>query len=68
MKYCLLLIIIFSTAVANAQFNMNFYTQAGGNYTTIRIPRTTGVESSNGGFGWNVGIGTEYHTVFGYFL
>lgn len=69
MKYCLLLIGIFSTAVATAQFNMNFYTQAGGNYTTpIRITRTTGIETSNGGFGGQIGIGTEYHTAFGYFV
>jgi hypothetical protein len=56
------------TFAATAQFNMNFYTQAGGNYTTIRIPRTSGIETSNGGYGWQLGIGTEYHTSFGYFI
>jgi hypothetical protein len=68
MKYCLLLIGIFLTVTATAQFPFNFYVQAGGNYTTIRIPRTTGIETSDGGFGGQVGIGTEYHTVFGYFV
>jgi outer membrane protein with beta-barrel domain len=68
MRYCLLLICVWITFTATAQFNMNFYTQAGGNYTTIRIPRTTGIETSNGGYGWQLGIGTEYYTSFGYFI
>jgi hypothetical protein len=68
MKYCLLLICVGITSAVTAQFNMNFYTQAGGNYTTIRIPRTTGIEKANGGYGWQLGIGTEYHTSFGYFV
>lgn len=68
MKYCLLLICIVLTLSATAQFDFKFYTQAGANYTTIRIPRTTGIETSNGGYGWQLGIGTEYHTKFGFFL
>ena len=68
MKYCLLLIGIFLTLAATAQLPINFYAQAGGNYTTVRIPRTTGMETSNGGFGEQLDVGTEYHTVFGYFV
>lgn len=68
MKYCLLLIGILFTLAATAQFPINFYAQAGGNYSTIRIPRTTGIETTNGGFGGQIDIGTEYHTVFGYFF
>ena len=68
MKYCLLLICIVITSAATAQFDFKFFTQEGGNYTTIRIPKTTGTEKSNGDYGWQLGIGTEYHTKFGYFL
>lgn len=68
MKYCLLLICVVLTLSATAQFDFKFYTQAGANYSTIRIPRTTGIETSNGGYGWQLGIGTEYHTQFGFFL
>lgn len=67
MRY-LLLLISFITTVASAQFNMNFYGQAGANYTSVRITRTTGIEKSNGGFGWEAGIGTEYNTTWKYFL
>jgi len=49
-----------------AQFN--FYTQAGANYTHVRITRTTGIEKTQDGAGWQAGIGTEYHTKFGYFI
>ncbi len=68
MKYCLLLICIFLTAVSTAQYNINFYTQAGTNYTKVRIPKTPGIETTDGKFGWQVGFGTEYHTTFGYFV
>src|SRR6185369_17047419 len=33
-----------------------------------RVTRTTGIEETKGGFGWQAGVGTDYHTVFGYFL
>ncbi len=68
MKYCLLLICIVLTLSATAQYDFKFYTQAGANYSTIRIPKTTGIETSNGGYGWQLGLGTEYHTKFGFFL
>ena len=68
MKYCLLLIGIIVTYSASAQFNFKFYTQAGANYSDVRISRTTGVETTKDGFGWQGGIGTEYHTSFGYFV
>jgi hypothetical protein len=66
MKYLLLVIALGIGTATIAQFN--FYTQAGGNYTSIRITRTTGIENENGGFGWQAGFGTEYHTQFGYFV
>src|ERR1044072_3351313 len=68
MKYCLLLICITLTLSVSAQFDFRFYTQGGANYSTIRIPKTTGIETSNGGYGWQLGIGTEYHTKFGHFI
>lgn len=59
---------MFISTAAFSQFNMNFYGQAGGNFSSVRITRTTGIEKSNGGYGWQAGIGTEYQTNFGYFL
>ena len=66
MKYLLVMISLCIGFAANAQFS--FYGQAGGNYTDIRVTRTTGIEETKGGFGWQLIGGMEYHTSFGYFL
>src|SRR5580765_4214773 len=66
MKYVLLMISLFTCFAATAQFS--FYGQAGGNYTDVRVTRTTGIEKTDGGFGFQLIGGTEYHTQFGYFL
>ena len=66
MKYLVLVISLCACVVAKAQFN--FYGQAGGNYTDVRVTRTTGIEKTKAGFGWQLIGGTEYHTHFGYFL
>jgi hypothetical protein len=66
MRHLLLMVCICVFGAANAQFS--FYGQAGANYTDIRITRTTGIEKDDGGFGWQMIGGLEYHTQFGYFL
>jgi len=66
MKYLLLLLGLFITAALHAQFG--FYAEGGGNYTALRATRSKGIVDGKGGYGWQAGIGTEYHTQFGYFL
>ena len=34
----------------------------------VRATRSQGIENGKGGFGWQAGFGTEYHTQYGYFL
>lgn len=57
---------ILFTATLHAQFG--FYAEGGGNYSALRATRYDGVVNGKSGFGWQAGIGTEYHTQFGYFL
>ena len=66
MKYLLVVIFFCTCAAAMGQFS--FYGQAGANHTDIRTTRTTGVEKTSGGFGWQAIGGLQYHTQFGYFL
>src|ERR1700755_46936 len=66
MKYLILLLGIFMTTAIHAQFGL--YVEGGGNYSALRATRSQGVVDCKGGYGWQVGFGTEYHTDFGYFL
>ncbi len=66
MKYLLLVIICCTGITAMSQFN--FYTQAGANVAHVGVTRTTGIEKTKDGLGWQAGFGTEYHTQFGYFV
>ena len=67
MKYWLLAIGIFISTAIQAQFG--FYAHGGGNYSKLRVTRNPGGElNGNGGYGWQLSLGTEYHTQFGFFL
>ncbi|MEP6465430.1 MAG: outer membrane beta-barrel protein [Parafilimonas sp.] len=66
MRYLLLTLGVFISVALHAQFG--FYAQGGGNYSMLRSTRSQGQENGKNGFGWQAGIGTEYHTQFGYFL
>src|ERR1043166_7303836 len=66
MKYLLLMISFCTGVTAMAQFS--YYGQAGANYTDVRVTRSTGIEETQGGFGWQLIGGAEYHTQWGYFL
>jgi len=66
MKYLLLVLGLFVSAIANAQFG--FYTKAGANYSQLYITRGEGNQNGQGGFGWQLGGGVEYYTQFDFFL
>ena len=66
MRYWLLSVGIFISFFAKAQFG--FYAEGGTNYSSVRATRSQGKVKGNGGAGWQVGIGTEYHTQWDWFL
>lgn len=66
MRYWLLTVGIFISVFAKAQFG--FYAEGGGNGSFVRATRSPGKVTSDGGAGWQFGIGTEYHTQWDWFL
>jgi hypothetical protein len=66
MRYLLLTLGVFISAALHAQFG--FYVHGGGNYSMVRATRSQGIENGKGGYGWQAGFGTEYHTQDGYFF
>lgn len=67
MRYFLVALCICVAMFAKAQFSFN--ANAGSNYSYVHITTTAAANSKfRGGFGWQLGAGTEYKTGFGYFL